>query len=94
MKQNIKSNETQYKKMKTDVLIKKLVSLDDKYYNATINHSSKTLGFGYGMRAYSRVKHMSFKKCDNIRDTGKMIAKELQKRNEKIPYLSYLKISI
>lgn len=82
------------RKMKTEALIKKYNSLDERYYNATVNHSSTNLGHGYGMRAYSRIKHMSFTVTDNLRDTGEMISKELQSRNEKVPYLSYLKISI
>ena len=68
------------KKMKTDALINKLKSIDDKYYDAVRNHSSTKIDFGYGMRAYSMLKNMSFRTTDTLKENAAMIKAELLKR--------------
>lgn len=68
-------------KMKTEALIKKLSDIDTKYCDAVSNHSSTKLGFGYAMRGYSRLKHMSFRATDSLKENARLIKAELAKRD-------------
>lgn len=76
-------------KRKTETLLKNIKKLDEKY-NQLVSKDDG-IGFGYGMRAYHRLKTMSFPE-DKVRNTFENIIKELIKRNFDINqiHVSYL----
>lgn len=43
--------------LKNETLLKRLEKYDEKYYDQVTNH--RDVGFGYGMRAYHRLKTMN-----------------------------------
>jgi|GEM_PF-5306942 len=72
--------------MKTETLEKQLHRYKEKLEIAQRKETEKVanLGFGYGMRAYHRLKVMSFS-SDNIKERIQRIENELKKRrNENV----------
>lgn len=66
------------KNYSNETLLKRLSKLDEKYYNQSIN--SKTVDFGYGMRAYHRLKTMNLPEW-KTKDKANEIMLELRNRN-------------
>jgi hypothetical protein len=65
-------------KRKTESLLKTIEKLDEKY-NIAISRSTG-IDFGYGMRAYHRIKMQSFPE-DKIKKDFENILSELKLRN-------------
>lgn len=67
---------------KTETLKKKLEEYKDKLYQSKLQDHEKVnnIGHGYGMRAYSKLKHLSFSKSDKIEENIRAIKIELYRR--------------
>lgn len=67
---------------KTETLKKKLEQYKDKLYQSKLQDHEKVnnIGHGYGMRAYSKLKHLSFSKSDKIEENIRAIKIELYRR--------------
>lgn len=65
---------------KTEVLLKRLCDYDTKYREQMIGYN--TVPFGYGMRAYHRLKTMNPPHW-KTREKASEIKQELEKRNVK-----------
>lgn len=75
------------KKRKTESLLKYIARLDERYYEAV--NRDNGIGFGYGMRAYTRLKHMAFPE-DKIRTNFKNVISELKYRNYNLNQISVI----
>ena len=69
-------------RFKTETLKKKLEQYNDKLYQSKLQDHEKVnnIGNGYGMRAYSKLKHLSFSKTDKIEENIRAIKIELYRR--------------
>lgn len=68
-------------RMKTESLLIKLSVYDEKYRDLILNKNLPR--FGYSMRAYHRLKTMSFSAEDKCKDSAKIVATELTRRGIK-----------
>lgn len=69
---------------KTETLKKKLDYYTEKLHESKLKDHEKVnnIGHGYGMRAYSKLKHMSFKKTDEIEKKLHLIRSEIYRRSQ------------
>ena len=67
-----------------ETLEKKLEAYKEKLYESKLKDHQKVnnIGHGYGMRAYSKLKHMSFKRTDQIEENMRQIRAEIYRRKQ------------